>query len=893
MLIDGVPGGGEQILRSWRAAEMFAPRPLPGPDVRENVIDVAEGNPLPWEPGGRLAGRAAGPGRTWRHQVFGGLFALSRVHRSLAGQSALFCCTVGESGMLITGPAISECAWAAGQSALGDEAAGGGDPAAWLTASSREGCLPVSPENLPAFPDGPPTGPGLACFAADLAELLGVTALLEPEGLRVRSYQVPDGARDTDGASSGGEAGGGHVAGDAGWGDPPLSGYFAADLAAIAEGLPHSAVSPPLTALLTALLTGPLTGPPDGETDRVDVRREPLVVRDGCAPDRIPPARWPSAAPLALSEQFAVNEIADPRAAALAAVHTPRGSDVTAVFSDIIAAVLAERARVLAALPSPAAAFGTALPWGSRAVAPPVAALTGFEILLASPGARVPGLAGVPALAGVGDLWLDEAATADYFPSTARLAGGAESWAMIRAHLDGAESCRAFVDRFWHGTVRGADALFRAGISMREALRDSPAAAWPAAVARLRSALAAVRAHSAERSRVSAAVTQLSALEQACEDAYSSLEDAQERLASLTEREAGAREELIAAEERRRVTWENLRAHQADKPGLVVAVSTGLRAGRDWYTAHAALRADFDEAVRRRDAALASVQGLRAELAAARNTIARSRESAGRIAAEMDRLHAPVAAARQRWGDRVPEGPSHAETEDAALIGLRESSAPWADPEFTRARTELFFAALALHKSFVRANAGTFEANLAAWTDIVSGAERPPPAVALAAWQSFFLIVPVVSTSFASLGSLLAGLGHGSLGWLLAADADAIPPRHVAGALWRTRHAVLAGSLAPAAHRGEAGTEDSALHLAARAARFGTSLPDGTWAGLPLYPRSSPGADPAECDTAESGTADSGTADSGAVPASEGETLRTALSDLRQRARSRSPTRTA
>src|SRR5579863_6772896 len=49
------------------------------------------------------------------------------------------------------------------------------------------------------------------------------------------------------------------------------------------------------------------------EVDRIDVRCEPLMVRDGCSPDRIPAGRWPSDGSLVRSEQFAVNEaIAQP-----------------------------------------------------------------------------------------------------------------------------------------------------------------------------------------------------------------------------------------------------------------------------------------------------------------------------------------------------------------------------------------------------------------------------------------------------------------------------------------------------------------------------------------------------------------------------------------------------
>ena len=64
----------------------------------------------------------------------------------------------------------------------------------------------------------------------------------------------------------------------------------------------------------------------------------------------------------------------------------------------------------------------------------------------------------------------------------------------------------------------------------------------------------------------------------------------------------------------------------------------------------------------------------------------------------MEPLAETIAAARQRWGDQVPVGPSQAETEDPALIEWRETSAPWADEEYVNARTEAFLAALELYK---------------------------------------------------------------------------------------------------------------------------------------------------------------------------------------------------
>src|ERR1700733_15196856 len=96
------------------------------------------------------------------------------------------------------------------------------------------------------------------------------------------------------------------------------------------------------------------------DTERVDVRREPLVVRDGCTPERIPAGRWPSDEALVRSEQFAVNEAiaraADDgpgdggqpdRASAdwILGVPAPPGTGVAEVFGALVAAIVTERAR--------------------------------------------------------------------------------------------------------------------------------------------------------------------------------------------------------------------------------------------------------------------------------------------------------------------------------------------------------------------------------------------------------------------------------------------------------------------------------------------------------------------------------------------------------------------
>ena len=842
----------EQIARFWQAVEIFSPQPLPAANVRENVTDVRPGDPLPWQPGGRFADRQAAAGRVWRHQVFGGVFDLSRVRDALLiaygddppggdlggkagrGQSALFACTVGADGVLAGEVAVSRCARAVGDIAAGDTDAilSLGAPGAGLADAEATGELAGLAGR--ALSDGDLRG-----LAAALAERLGVAALLEPSGLRVLSFQAPVGAPSADG--------------------PPgqlLGSSFDADLSRVAEALRAGNGG----AVLASFVCG---GAEDG---RVDVRREPLAVRDGCAPGRIPPARWLADGPLARSEQFAVNEIM--RCPGLFAVHAPPGTGTVGVFSDVVAAIVVERGRRLAELPSPGAAFGAAREWGSHAVRAPAQALTGYEIVLTAPDDE-------PGLADVGARWRDRAAEADYFGSTSRLADSDSTWALISARLGDRADRRAFVERFWHGTVRGTDVLFRAGESMPAALRrlKTEVVDWPAAVGRFRTALAEVRALSSERAVAAAALARLSRLEQDCEEASSALETAEQRCADLAGREPRVRDNLVAAEELRRVRLAELAAHGRESPalpgvvtgGLAGGLSGGLRAGREWAAARGArraLRAACEEASRQRDAALRDEQALRAELAGARQAAADATAAVTALTAEMARLQQPVAAARRRWGDQVPDGPSQAETDDAALIERREKSPAWADEEYTTARTELFLAALALHKALIAAEAETFERNLRALMDVLSddGGQPPPAEVTQAAWQSFFLVVPVARVACEDVGSLFAGLGRGSLGWLLAASAGRLAPQQVLGALWRAGRAVLAGDAtrdrpavmlprggqqALAKALGAAGEQApgraSAQQFADRTARYGTWLPagpDGTvaaaWAGTPL-----------------------------------------------------------
>lgn len=118
----------------------------------------------------------------------------------------------------------------------------------------------------------------------------------------------------------------------------------------------------------------------------------------------------------------------------------------------------------------------------------------------------------------------------------------------------------------------------------------------------------------------------------------------------------------------------------------------------------------------------------------------------------------------------------------------------WVDSAFEAHRSELFLAALTLHRA-------TIEADAAHWIDTLAGAGkwlRNPRVSLLSGRASYVLealamLVPVISTTLASSSRLLSGIASGEIGWVFIDEASQATPASAAGLLDRARRAVVIG----------------------------------------------------------------------------------------------------
>ena len=123
-------------------------------------------------------------------------------------------------------------------------------------------------------------------------------------------------------------------------------------------------------------------------------------------------------------------------------------------------------------------------------------------------------------------------------------------------------------------------------------------------------------------------------------------------------------------------------------------------------------------------------------------------------------------------------------------------ASPWLPDSLQRKREDLFVAALAVHRAFIDVSAQKVLHNLSALMDVLpSGRVNDEARRNLLGdlWSTLFLVVPVISTTFASVDRMLGDLPPGSIGWLLIDEAGQALPQAAVGAIMRSKRAILVG----------------------------------------------------------------------------------------------------
>lgn len=555
---------------------------------------------------------------------------------------------------------------------------------------------------------------------------------------------------------------------------------------------------------------------------RGDLLRDNDLLSESVTPSSTPLSRWPGQKrrSLVLLQQTAINlSFRETKAGGIIGINGPPGTGKTTLLRDLIAGVVTQRAEAMAGIENPATAFEPTnqrlnLGYDCFDLYRLNQSLHGFEMIVASSNNRAvenvsAELPGIEAVAS-------DASKLRYFKTLSDALHQTKTWGIIAAVLGKAKNRYIFKETFWWDPDCGLRNYLRAVSGEPVEIEDidpktkkriyrlpriveaeePPTSSyealerWETARREFIQALDESRKHQKFLEGLYHESRRLPALAQAERDAAEKHDGCVEnvrRIESLMESARRKEDEMLRLLQH---LDNRMSDHKLRRPPFLERIIQTSRA-RVWSKKKKALRAERRQAQSRYDAIIEERERIEDQLLQAKFERQEAEIAYQTAASDHQKLKQRLKEV-QRKDDFVIIDPDFFSLDRRSQHRIT----PWFSPKAQRLRDEVFITAIALHRAFINAAAEPLRNNIGALMSVFRKQTLPDPekqALLPDLWASLFLVVPLVSTTFASVNRMLGKLPPESLGWLLVDEAGQALPQAAVGALLRARRAVVVG----------------------------------------------------------------------------------------------------
>ncbi|RXQ89489.1 ATP-binding protein [Ancylomarina salipaludis] len=125
-----------------------------------------------------------------------------------------------------------------------------------------------------------------------------------------------------------------------------------------------------------------------------------------------------------------------------------------------------------------------------------------------------------------------------------------------------------------------------------------------------------------------------------------------------------------------------------------------------------------------------------------------------------------------------------------------QQSCPWYSDNLKKLQSELFILALKLNEQFIlnaNSTSSRISTTLAGFFEYLKGNTNASKEEVKAMWDTFFMVIPVISTTFASVQTMFKDLDKEDIPWLFIDEAGQAIPQAAAGAIWRSKRVAVVG----------------------------------------------------------------------------------------------------